>query len=156
KRLDNLQSCLVDVIQNGIPGDVIETGVWRGGASIFMRAGVKAYGGTSKIVWVAGLFSGGPKPDASEFPAGARSEYFTYDELAVSIDQVKSNFERYSLLDEQVRFLKGWFKDTLPTAPIDKLAILRLDGDMYESTIQALTPLYPKLQPGGHCIVDDY
>jgi O-methyltransferase len=76
--------------------------------------------------------------------------------LACSQEQVEENFRRYRLLDGQVRFLKGWFKDTLPNAPVGRLAILRLDGDMYESTIQALDALYDKLSPGGFVIVDDY
>ena len=76
--------------------------------------------------------------------------------LAVSVDEVKANFERYGLLDDQVRFLKGWFKDTLPATPIKQLAVARLDGDMYESTMDALGALYPKLSPGGYLIVDDY
>ena len=77
-------------------------------------------------------------------------------ELAVSLEQVQANFARYGLLDEQVRFLPGWFRDTLPTAPIRRLALLRLDGDLYESTWIALESLYPKLSPGGFAIVDDY
>jgi O-methyltransferase len=55
-----------------------------------------------------------------------------------------------------VQFLKGWFKDTLPQAPIERLAVARLDGDMYESTMTAIEALYPKVQPGGFVIVDDY
>ena len=62
----------------------------------------------------------------------------------------------YGLLDDQVVFLRGWFKDTLPAAPISALSVLRLDGDMYASTMDALSALYPKLAPGGFCIVDDY
>jgi O-methyltransferase len=69
---------------------------------------------------------------------------------------VKWNFEKYDLLDEKVVFLAGWFKDTLPTANIEKLAIIRLDADLYESTYQALENLYPKLSSGGYIIVDDY
>ena len=68
----------------------------------------------------------------------------------------RRNFERYCLLDEQVRFLKGWFSDTLPDAPIEELAVVRLDGDLYESTMDGLVNLYPKLSPGGYCIIDDY
>ena len=60
------------------------------------------------------------------------------------------------MLDDQVRFLKGWFKDTLPNAPISSLAIMRLDGDYYESTTVALTNLYDKLSVGGYAIIDDY
>ncbi len=69
---------------------------------------------------------------------------------------MKANFERYGLLDDQVRFLKGWFRETLPKAPIERLAIVRLDGDMYESTLDGLVNLYPKLSVGGYLIVDDY
>ena len=72
------------------------------------------------------------------------------------LEHVKENFQRYGLLDEQVRFVKGWFRDTLPHVPIERLAVLRLDGDLYESTIQALDGLYHKLSPGGFVIVDDY
>ena len=79
-----------------------------------------------------------------------------YDELAVPLEQVRSNFARYGLLDDRVRFLVGWFRDTLPEAPVQQLAVLRLDGDLYESTMDALKALYPKLSVGGYLIVDDY
>jgi O-methyltransferase len=79
---------------------------------------------------------------------------WTFDTLAISLDEVY--FSRYGLLDERVRFLKGWFKDTLPTALIERLAILRLDGDMYSSTMDVLKSLYPKLSSGGFAIIDDY
>jgi len=156
RRLDALQECIEDVLQQGVPGDFIETGVWRGGASIFMRAVLKAYGDTRRTVWLADSFQGLPKPNPETFPMDADYDYTEFSELAVSLDQVKANFERYGLLDEQVRFLVGWFRDTLPVAPIQQLAILRLDGDLYESTMDAFRSLYAKLSPGGYVIVDDY
>lgn len=155
-RLDNLQSCIQHVLVNRIPGDFIETGVWRGGATIFMRAMLKAWGDTSRIVWVADSFEGLPEPDEQNYPKDKGDTHHTYRELAVSLQTVQENFRKYALMDDQVRFLKGWFKDTLPTAPIEKLAILRLDGDMYESTMDGLKNLYAKLSPGGFLIVDDY
>lgn len=155
-RLDNLEQCITDVIASGVPGDLIETGVWRGGATIFMRGVLKAYGITDRSVWVADSFRGLPKPDADRFQNDEGDLFWGYDALAVSLDQVKANFERYGLLDDQVRFLPGWFRDTLPTASIEQIAVLRLDGDMYESTIVALDALYPKVSPGGYAIVDDY
>ncbi len=79
-----------------------------------------------------------------------------FPQLALPRERVQVNFRRYGLLDDQVRFLKNWFRDTLPTAPIERLAILRFDGDLYESTIQALESLYHKLSVGGFVIVDDY
>lgn len=156
KRLDNLQFCVETALADGVPGDLIETGVWRGGASIFMRAILKAHGVTDRIVWVADSFSGLPKPDAEKYPADAGDEFHIREDLAVSQERVSANFQRYDLLDDQVRFLKGWFKDTLPLLTAQKLAVVRLDGDMYESTMDGLTNLYPKLQPGGFLIVDDY
>jgi Macrocin-O-methyltransferase (TylF) len=157
RRLDNIQQCIEDALRNNIPGDVIETGVWRGGATIFMRAALKAHGVTDRLVWVADSFEGLPPPDPEKYPADAKSQYHTLSsDLAISIETVKANFERYGLLDDQVRFLKGWFKDTLPTAPFAKFAVIRLDGDMYESTMDALVTLYPKLARGGYAILDDY
>jgi O-methyltransferase len=156
RRLDNLQSCITDVLRRGVPGDLIETGVWRGGATIFMRAVLKAYGDTQRTVWVADSFQGLPKPDLERYPRDAGDQHWTYQDLAVTLDQVKANFQRYGLLDDQVQFLVGWFRDTLPTAPIERLAVLRLDGDMYESTMDGLRALYPRLSPGGYVIVDDY
>ncbi len=156
KRLDNLQFCVDDVLTNAIPGDLIETGVWQGGATIFMRAILKAHGVTDRRVWVADSFAGLPRPNAMKYPHDSGDRHHTYKELAVSVEQVMANFERYGLLDEQVCFLKGWFRDTLPKAPIEKLAVIRLDGDMYESTMDGLVNLYPKLSPGGYIIIDDY
>ena len=155
-RLNNLQHCITTVIREGVAGDLIETGVWRGGATIFMTAVLEAYGDRDRRVWVADSFEGLPKPDAEQFPVDAGDTHWTKSHLAVSVEQVKANFARYNLLDDRVQFLKGWFKDTLPGAPIDQLAVMRLDGDMYESTIEALEALYPKLSVGGFVIIDDY
>jgi len=156
KRLDNLQFCVEDVISNGVRGDLIETGVWRGGATILMRAILKVNAVTDRCVWVADSFEGLPPPETDKYPEDAGDRHHTRKELAVSLEEVRSNFERYGLLDDQVRFLKGWFRDTLPAAPIRQLAVVRLDGDMYGSTMDALALLYPKLAIGGYLIVDDY
>jgi O-methyltransferase len=155
-RLDNIQHCVETVIRDDVPGDLIETGVWRGGACILMRAILKANGDTTRRVWLADSFAGLPPPNAAEYPADKRGQHHLWSEFVASRAEVEENFRRYALLDEQVRFLEGWFKDTLPKAPIDKLAVLRLDGDMYESTMQALESLYDRLSPGGFVIIDDY
>lgn len=156
RRLDNLEECIRDVLHRGIPGDFIETGVWRGGATIFMRALLKVYGDTKRVVWVADSFCGLPKPQPERYPADADDRHWTLTPVAASLDDVKANFARYDLLDDQVQFLVGWFQDTLPRAPIERLALLRLDGDMYGSTMVALRHLYPRLSVGGYVIVDDY
>ena len=156
KRLANLRQLAEDVIQNEIPGDLIETGVWRGGACILMRAVLSAYDVTDRRVWVADSFEGLPVPDSERYPSDTGSDYHTFEELSVPIETVRENIAKYGLLDDQVVFLKGWFKDTLPTAPIEHLALLRLDGDLYESTAVALDSLYDKVSAGGYVIVDDY
>jgi hypothetical protein len=154
-RLDNLRACIEAVLDDAVEGDFIETGVWRGGACIFMRGILKAYGVEDRVVWVADSFAGLPPGDRAKYPKESSVDFHQHGELAVSLENVQRNFARYGLLDGQVKFLKGWFRDTLPSAPIRKLAILRLDGDLYESTMDGLA-LYPKLSPGGFVIVDDY
>jgi O-methyltransferase len=156
RRLDNIQHCVTEIIRNDVPGDLIETGVWRGGAVIFMRAILRAYGDTERLVWAADSFKGLPQPDPERYPVDEGDTLWSVPLLAVSEEQVRANFARYGLLDDQVRFLAGWFRDTLPVAPIERLSLIRLDGDMYESTMDALTNLYPKLSVGGYVIVDDY
>ena len=156
KRLDNLHLCVEEVIKNNIPGDFIETGVWRGGATIFMRAMLKAYGITDRKVWVADSFQGVPPPNVEKYPQDGDFNFYRQEALAIPVEEVKRNFERYDLLDDQVEFLVGWFKDTLPTAPIEKLAVMRLDGDLYESTMDGMNALYHKLSVGGYAIIDDY
>lgn len=156
RRLINIKEIMEEILRSDIPGDVIETGVWKGGATILMRAILKVYGDTTRKVWVADSFEGLPEPDPTKYPADAGDLHYTQGQLAVSLEQVKSNFMKYGLYDNQVRFLKGWFEDTLPKAPIEKLSLIRLDGDMYSSTIQALDALYSKLSHGGYVIVDDW
>ncbi len=157
RRLENLRTCVVDVLERGVPGDMMETGVWRGGASILVRAVLRAYGVTDRRVWLADSFQGLPEPDLQNYPLDAGDIHHGYNAyLGVSLETVKENFRRYGLLDEQVCFLPGWFRDTLPSAPIERIAVLRLDGDMYESTMQALTSLYARVSHGGYIIVDDY
>lgn len=155
KRLDNVQECIEEILRDGVPGDLIETGVWRGGSVIFMRGMLQARGVTDRNVWVADSFQGLPPPSA-EYPQDSESAFHTMTELQISQDEVKENFRRYGLLDDQVKFLPGWFKDTLPTLGDERFALIRLDGDMYESTMDALTNLYPRLSPGGFTIIDDY
>jgi len=156
ERMDNIRTCVETVLAEGVPGDLMETGVWRGGATIFMRALLEAYGDRSRKVWVADSFRGLPPPDPEQFPVDAGDAHHERDELAISLATVRENFRRYGLLDDRVVFVEGWFRDTLPACGVERLAVLRLDGDLYESTYVALESLYPKLSIGGFAIVDDY
>jgi hypothetical protein len=156
RRLDNIEECFHSIIRDGIPGDFIECGVLRGGAVVFMRGLLEAYEVPDRLVWVADSFEGLPPPTAPpDIALGLDLSRERCPMLAVDLETVKRAFEIYGLLDDRVRFLPGWFKDTLSAAPIEELALLRLDGDIYESTMDALLALYDKLAPGGYLIVDD-
>lgn len=154
-RLDNLHDCVERVLADGVPGDLVETGVWRGGCSILMRGILRAHGVTDRTVFVADSFEGLPAPDA-RYPKDAEGQFHTSRLLQVSLDEVRDNFRRYELLDDQVRFLPGWFRDTLPGVADRTWSVVRLDGDMYESTMDGLRNLYPGLSIGGFLIADDY
>jgi O-methyltransferase len=155
ERLDNLRACVETVLAEDVPGDLIEAGVWRGGACIFMRGILAAHADPTRRVWVADSFAGLPPPDP-RYPADDGDRLYEIAELAVGADDVRENFRRYGLLDDRVIFLEGFFSETLPGIAADRFAVVRLDGDMYESTMTALEALYPKLSPGGFLIVDDY
>ena len=156
KRLMNARQLAETVLWENVPGDFLEAGVWRGGVGIMLRGVLSAYNVSDRRLWLADSFEGLPPPDKDEYPSDSASEFHTCPELAINIDQVKQNFRKYDLLDDQIVFLKGWFKDTLPRAPVEKIALLRLDGDLYESTMQGLVSLYDKVSENGYIIIDDY
>lgn len=152
RRMENLQYCVEEILKNNIPGDLIETGVWRGGACIFMRGILKEYGIANRKVFVADSFKGFPNP---KYDMDKCATFLNEPILSVSKENVKSNFKKYGMLDEQVEFIEGYFSDTLPKIE-GIFSLLRLDGDLYESTWDGLINLYPKLSVGGYIIVDDY
>lgn len=152
ERLDNLQYCVEEVLKNKTSGDFIETGVWRGGSCILMRALLKVYDISDRKVFVADSFKGFPVPKYN-WDKGAN--FLDDPKLKVSVDEVKKNFERYELLDNQVVFIEGYFSDTLFNVN-ELFSIIRLDGDLFESTIDSLVNLYHKVSIGGFVIIDDY
>jgi len=155
QRMRNIRDLVATVLAEDIPGDLMECGVWRGGATIFMRGLLRAYGVQERSVWVADSFVGLPSTKTDEFPLDQEWTPMT-GALAVPLETVRRNFAVFDLLDEQVKFLPGWFADTLPGAPIEQIAVLRLDGDLQESTWSALEALYDRVAPGGFVIIDDY
>jgi hypothetical protein len=156
RRMRNVRDLVERTIVENIPGDYIETGVWRGGACIMMRGVLAAYGVRDRRVYCADSFEGLPRPNSEKYPADRKDRLFKFQELAIAEAAVRRNFEAYGLLDDQVVFLKGLFKDTLPALSSNTFALARLDGDMYESTMDAMTNLYDRVSPSGYIIVDDY
>jgi len=155
-RLNSLHECLDDLIVRDVPGDLMECGVWRGGGCILMAGWMRARGQMNRKLLVADSFDGLPTP-SHEKDEGLVLTKDKYPQLAVSERTVRENFSAYGLLDERVQiFLKGWFRDTLKEAPTREIALLRLDGDLYESTMDTLDALYDRVSPGGIVIIDDY
>jgi O-methyltransferase len=144
KRLNNIRFAMETLLDEGIGGDFVETEIWRGGACIFIRGILKAYDVQDRTAWAADSFEGVPAPSMAQ-DANFDISKSVLPVLAVPIEEVKELFQRYGLLDDQIEFLQGWFKDTLGQAPIEKIAMLRLDGDLYESTMDELAPLYDKV-----------
>lgn len=156
RRLDNVEACMRSVLDADVPGDFIETGVWKGGTTIFMRGLLRAYGITDRRVYVADSFEGVPPPDETRYPDDRGLDFHLWPGLAVDVESVRDSFARFGLLDDQVEFVKGWFRETLPALRGHQWAVVRLDGDLYESTTDALENLYDGLVSGGWLIVDDY
>jgi O-methyltransferase len=156
QRINQLRRCVERVLADDVPGDLIETGAWRGGATIMMSAVLAAYGISDRLVWVADSFRGLPRPNPEKYPHDKGLDFVDFAELSVPLEDVKANFRKYDLLNDRVKFVEGWFSETLPSIAAREFAVIRLDGDLYESTMDALTALYPRLSSGGFAIIDDY
>ena len=156
-RLRHLRWAVETALIEGVPGDLMEAGVWRGGAIALMRAVLAAHGEATRRVWAVDSFSGVPPPDP-RFPQDFDTQFHfeMREELAVDLDSVKKAVDRYGLLDDRIIFVKGNFRDTLPTIRGICLAVLRIDGDLYSSTTDVLENMYPMLSDGGIVILDDY
>lgn len=155
RRLQNVFQLCQDTIMYNVPGDFMECGIWKGGCIIAMGAVIQKLGmGQFRRVWAADSFQGCPPPSPDKYPCDRCDRHHTFDFLTVKRADVEASLKRYGIRTD-VQFLEGWFKDTLP-GPVERLAVLRLDGDLYESTIQCLDALYDKVSPGGFVIIDDY
>src|ERR1700686_3152995 len=114
RRLDNIQECVEAVIRDKVPGDLIEAGVWRGGAAIFMRALLLAYGVRDKQVVAADSFDGVPPPRADLYPLDEDFDLHLDRSLAVPAEDVRANFDRFGLLDDRGEVVEGLFRNSLP------------------------------------------
>jgi hypothetical protein len=152
--LEHLHYAIKDTVERGVEGDFIETGVWAGGACILAKSIYNEVDPHRKV-YAADSFRGLPKPDP-KYPQDNGDRHYLDPMLSVSKEQVIENFNKFGLVDDNLIFVEGWFKDTMPNLNVEKLSIIRLDGDMYESTIQVLDALYNKLSIGGYLIIDDF
>jgi O-methyltransferase len=155
RRLDQLESAMNEILTNRIEGDFVEAGIWRGGATIFMAACLNVHGITDRVVYAADSFEGLPVP-SERYPIDEGDTHHQIAMLSVSRSDVEDNFAKYGVPFQNVVFVEGWFEDTLALIPAEKISLLRMDGDMYSSTIQTLEALYDRVTAGGIVIVDDY
>jgi O-methyltransferase len=158
RRLDDLQASVESVVADGVEGDLVEAGAWRGGASILMRATLDTLGAHERTVWVADSFQGFPAPEADgdeEDRALETDMSAAYDYLAASLEEVQGYFDRFGCV-EGVRFVPGFFEDTMPELRGRRWSVVRLDGDTYKATWLTLEALYPGLSVGGYLVLDDY
>lgn len=145
------------VIESGIEGAIVECGVWRGGMSILMAGMIKVLGAQRKL-YCYDTFAGMTKPGIEDGFVGDGEDIQAVVKSASSLAEVKNNFERAGFLDDNVVFVEGDVLQTLNDASNlpEKIAVLRLDTDMYASTRKQLEVLYPRLSSGGVLIMDDY
>jgi O-methyltransferase len=154
------------VTRHRIPGDVVECGVWRGGSMQAAARTLLALNDTSRDLHLFDTFDGMPAPSARDV---RRSDDRTAEELlaeeererslvwaVASLEDVRQGFAQIPYPRERIHFVKGRVEDTIPEHAPDRISILRLDTDWYESTRHELEHLYPRLSPGGVLLLDDY
>jgi O-methyltransferase len=159
------------VLKNGIPGDIVECGVWRGGCCMAMALAVNELGGEPREFWLYDTFEGMTEPTSDDVdkynqPARLRLKQEqpssgSYTKALnvwcmASLEDVTANVKSINYPYDKFRFIKGDVLTTLPQITPDKIAVLRLDTDWYASTRLELELLYPKLVSGGVLIIDDY
>lgn len=153
-RLNDLQRRVEAIVSDGVPGDLIECGSWRGGAAMLMRATLDSLGETDRTVFVADSFRGFPQAEAGD-AYSLDADLAGVDFLAVGLDEVRASFARLGL-DRGVTFVPGFFADTLPALHGHRWALARLDSDSYDATRSALDVVYPSLSVGGYLVIDDF
>lgn len=163
-RLNNLFELAEHCEEKNISGSFVECGVWKGGSAAVMAYVAKKYHSKRKF-WLFDSFAGLPEPtkkdglSARRYAAGKiEGKLEPINECVASVEEVKMLFNQLGINWVQVRIKKGWFQKTLPTSKkeIGSIALLRLDGDWYESIKVCFDNLYNQVVVGGYVSVDDY
>lgn len=154
-RLAHLRKCLDAVRLERVPGDLVECGTAAGGAGVFLRGYLAAYGIADRSLWVADTFRASPPDGAGPDQRPEPSSHPVLHPVLADINAVRDGFARFELLDERVKFLQGPPATTLGRAPIEQVALLRMGDTLDGSPEDILDELYPKLSVGGFVIVED-
>lgn len=162
RQLDLIQKT-IHCVENGVGGDYVETGVFRGGSSMSMASVLQHYD-KLQTLWMYDTYEGMPQPNKDEVKLSGKKpalqiykDRMKLDEgwCKCSLEQVKKNMDKH-VGYPYVKYIKGMVEDTLPKHKPNKIALLRLDTDFYESTAVSLEYLYPRLVSGGYIMIDDY
>jgi len=167
ERLWSLINAVRHVVDNQIPGDLVECGVWRGGSVMAMARELSSLGVSDRRIWLYDTFAGMTDPTSFDVEAGSgvtASNMLSSTEVAdgdnvwcvAGLQDVRANVRSTGYPFENFTFVEGDVSETLKSDVPDSISLLRLDTDWYESTRTELEVLYPRLSVGGVCIFDDY
>jgi hypothetical protein len=149
----------------GVPGDVVECGVWRGGSSMLAALTLESLGDRGRRLWLYDTFEGMSEPTAADVALTGERMADGWDArraaddpvlCVASIEDVRDNMASTGYPAELIELVRGRVEDTIPAQAPNRIALLRLDTDWYESTRHELEQLWPRLSPGGVLILDDY
>jgi hypothetical protein len=166
ERMYGLYQAVRHVAATGLEGDFVETGVWRGGSSMLAALTLARAGAQPRRLWLYDTFEGMPEPSQHDVDHTGRSAATEWEQhpghlsddisCEASREQVEQALVGAGLDLDQFAFVKGKVQDTIPAQAPERISLLRLDTDWYESTRHELEHLYPRLVPGGVLLLDDY
>lgn len=166
ERIHALIEAITHIVGNEIPGDIVECGVWRGGSMMACALTLLRGGHEDRTLWLYDTFAGMTKPGTADVQFDGTSAEIEFERrrlsdvsstwAAATLDDVRSNILGTGYPEANIRFIEGPVEQTIPAASPERIALLRLDTDWYESTRHELEHLYPRLVSGGVMIIDDY
>ena len=165
-RMYSLYKAVQYIVKNGIPGDIVECGVWKGGSSMIAALTLLAMRDTTRRLWLYDTYEGMTEPSDKDVRARdgtsthqtwasqQRSDVnlWTYSPQA----DVEANLYSTGYPKENILFIKGRVEDTIPSSVPNRIALLRLDTDWFQSTYHELNYLFPLLSQNGVVVLDDY
>lgn len=157
-------------VARGVPGAIVECGVWRGGSTLAMIRALQSVGVDDRDIYLYDTFEGMTKPgdaDSSAFETHALERWeqtpddetpwgWAFDASIYDLDFVKRVMAQSGYPANRIHLVAGPVEQTIPGVMPDQIAVLRLDTDWYESTRHELLHLYPVVSPGGVLIIDDF
>jgi O-methyltransferase len=155
KNLLNLYALTQRANDMNLDGDIVECGVWNGGSAALMAFATKNYEKPrNRLVWLFDSFGGLPRPGPND--GAAENQYYFEGLNRGSVQHVVEVFAKLGISMDHVRIHSGWFESTLREADLERIAVLHIDADWYDSVKLVLDAFYDKVVPGGFVVLDDY